>query len=158
MLVPYYTEQGQALNTICTGLPFALLVYVSIVVSAWAPLGRCPQYLQWPTLERIRIATIPGVLERLESVFIGVWVVVALPPGESSSDGKLKSFPSFGLAKETASGTISSSCPCFLGPLPRNIVAVELYAASFPGRADPDHCRGGSLLYLVALLRRQRGR
>ncbi|MGB3932689.1 MAG: GerAB/ArcD/ProY family transporter [bacterium] len=160
MLVPYYTEQGQALKYHLYGAAVALVVYVTIVVISLGSFGAdALQYLQWPTLEQIRIATIPGVLERLESVFIGVWVVVVFTTvGSLLLMVNLSLSHLLGWQKRNRLWHYLLILPMFfLARYPQNIIAVEIYGDIIAKAGLILIAAGSGLLYLVALLRRLKG-
>ena len=160
MLFPYYKEQEQAMKYHLYGAAIPLVLYVTIVSIGLGTFGAdALQYLQWPTLEQIRMATIPGALERLESVFIGIWVVVVF-----TSVGSLLFMVNLSLShllgwkKRKRFWHYLLTIPMFfLARYPQNILAVERYGSIVTKAGLILITAGSGLLYLVALLR-QRGR
>ncbi|MGB4232444.1 MAG: GerAB/ArcD/ProY family transporter, partial [bacterium] len=160
MLMPYYTQQEQALKYHLYGAAVPLILYVSIVSIGLGTFGPAAlQYLQWPTLEQIRIATIPGVLERLESVFIGVWVVVVFTTvGSLLLMVNLSLSHLLGWQKRNRLWHYLLTIPLFfLARYPQNIIAVEIYGDIIAKAGLILIAAGSGLLYLVALLRRLKG-
>lgn len=160
MLFPYYKEQEQAMKYHLYGAAIPLVLYGSIVFIGLGTFGPdALQYLQWPTLEQIRIATIPGVLERLESIFIGIWVVVVF-----TSVGSLLFMVNLSLShlldwkKRNRFWHYLLTIPLFfLARYPQNILAVEKYGNIVTKTGLILITAGSGILYLVALLRQKKG-
>ncbi|GAB6931013.1 spore germination receptor protein GerAB [Paenibacillus sp. JCM 10914] len=77
LLVPQMKTPSKSMLSIVGGITISGLLYILIVVAAVGVFGpRELDHLIWPTLELARATTIPGdTLERLDAIFIIVWVV-----------------------------------------------------------------------------------
>lgn len=164
MLLPYYSKPRLAVKYHLYGILIPTVLYFTIVTMGLGTFGDTAlQYLQWPALEQIRLAalpSIPSVFERLESIFIGIWVVVIF-----TSTGSLYLMITLGLTRLFGLGGqkrnrfwhyVLTVPLFFLARLPPNIIAVETYTRYIALAGTILIIAGPPLLYLVALLRQKK--
>ncbi|NLP17879.1 MAG: GerAB/ArcD/ProY family transporter [Firmicutes bacterium] len=165
MLLPYYSEPQQAVKYHLYGILIPIILYFTIVTMGLGTFGDTAlQYLQWPALEQIRLAalpSIPSVFERLESIFIGIWVVVIF-----TSVGSLYLMIILGSTQLLGLGSprrnrfwhyVPTVPLFFLARLPQNIIAVETYTELISKAGTVLIVAGPGLLYLIALVRQKKG-
>ncbi len=164
MLLPYYSEPHRAVKYHLYGIIVPIIIYFTIVSMGLGTFGDAAlQYLQWPALEQVRLAalpSIPSVFERLESIFIGIWVVVVF-----TSTGTLYLMVVLGVThllglRQQKRNRFYHYIPTvplfFLARFPQNIIAVETYAGYISKAGTILVIAGPSLLYLVALVRQKK--
>ncbi|NLJ33253.1 MAG: GerAB/ArcD/ProY family transporter [Firmicutes bacterium] len=165
MLLPYYSKPQEAVKSHLYGILIPIVLYFTIVTMGLGTFGDTAlQYLQWPALEQIRLAALPSmpsVFERLESIFIGIWVVVLF-----TSTGSLYLMVILGIRqllglkqqKRNRFYHYILTIPLFfLARLPQNVIAVETYARVISQAGIVLVIVGPGLLYLMALIRQKRG-
>lgn len=77
LFLAWSNPDGRLLRSNTLGVAVPGLIYTLIVISGISVFGVDElRLLMWPTLELVKTTEVPGqVLERLESAFLGVWVV-----------------------------------------------------------------------------------
>ncbi|RED61825.1 GerAB/ArcD/ProY family transporter [Cohnella lupini] len=77
LLIPYMRNPNKIVASTIWGVGISGIIFLLIVVSSISTFGaEETKHLKFPTLEAARSATIPdGALERLDGIFIIVWVI-----------------------------------------------------------------------------------
>lgn len=160
VLFPYYSKPEVALRYHLYGIAIPLLVYLLVVILTLGTFGaEGLQTLQWPTLEQIRLAGIPGVFERLESAFVALWVVTAFTTvGGLYLLGVLSICHLLGLKEEHRFWPYLLVPPLFLlARYPQNIIEVGTYVDYIAKGGLVLVVAGPALVFLLALLQGKKG-
>ncbi|MCF8563476.1 spore germination protein [Alicyclobacillus tolerans] len=128
LAIPGLRRPSQAMKATIIGLALAGSVYLFTVVAALAVFG--PEEIQliyWPTLELAKTTLLPGeVLERLDAIFISVWVIAVFTSMYSTYYLTVESLRQLtGLADSRMWAFPIAAAVYFIAMLPPNI--VELY-------------------------------
>lgn len=76
MLIPFLTVKKQALKAGVMGVAISGIVFTVLTVESICAFGVDPLIaMTWPTLNLARLISIGGFLERIESIFLAIWVI-----------------------------------------------------------------------------------
>lgn len=78
IILPNFARPRDAMYAQTLGILIPGAFYVLITIVATAVLGvSATTRLNWPTLEVVRVISVAQFIERLDSIFLGVWLTVA---------------------------------------------------------------------------------
>jgi spore germination protein (amino acid permease) len=78
VIFPNLARPGDGAYAQTIGILIPAVLYVSITIIATAVLGAsATTRMIWPTLEALRLISVAGFIERLESLFLAVWLTAA---------------------------------------------------------------------------------
>jgi spore germination protein len=85
-LLPSLTKPKEAARSGLIGIGLTCFVYMLTINACLAVFGpEETKHMIWPTFELIKTTTVPGfILERIESAFIGIWVVAVFTTAAST--------------------------------------------------------------------------
>ncbi|KPV43702.1 GerAB/ArcD/ProY family transporter [Alicyclobacillus ferrooxydans] len=160
IVIPAMRRTQKAMKATWIGIALAAAVYLFTVIAALSVLGpREIASIYWPTLELAKTTMLPGeVLERLDAVFLSVWVIAVFTTTYSTYFLTLESVRQ--LTKLNDSRMLSlpfAVLVFFIAMLPPNI--VQLYRViTVVGKYGLILTVGYPvILWLVAVFRRIRG-
>ncbi|MCL6548455.1 MAG: spore germination protein [Alicyclobacillus sp.] len=128
LVIPYMRHPGKALLASAGGWAVATGLYVLIVIATVAVFGAGEiLLLQWPTLDLAKTTLLPGeVLERLDALFLAVWVTAVFTTLYSSYTLVVHGLKNLFRLRDHALWTFAVLPGLFLlAMLPNNL--VELY-------------------------------
>lgn len=128
IIIPAMRERHKAMKATLIGMVLSGGVYLFTVIAALAVFG--PEeirLLYWPTLELAKTTLLPGeVLERLDAIFISVWVIAVFTSMYSTYYLTLEAFRQLTKLRDLRMCSLPFSVVIFfVAMLPPNI--VQLY-------------------------------
>lgn len=128
IIIPAMRERHSAMKGTLIGVTLSGIVYLFTVMAALAVFGPGEiRLLYWPTLELAKTTLFPGeVLERLDGIFISVWVIAVFTSLYSSYYLTLEAFRQLLRLRDVRMCVLPfSAVVFFVAMLPPNI--VQLY-------------------------------